>query len=559
MSIKLKAITWSLVTLVGLSGYGFADPGQEVVAKTDASPSISGSSPTLSAGELLEKNLRAIGIREGSQVDPETGDVTIINIEVVSNNVSQLDENFMDIRASMAVEAQLRAKATIIETISAQAKALRTVVKFSNPVLKQIEAKEKLYRDAIALQQRQVEILQKETAQLLSGVDDAQAKVIEGATFSDKLMSLLDATVKKIDESYDPASTDEAKKKRLADLKKRLELAKDAERRALEAKAEIEAKEAELVDSKKRQVSSSFALAADMPLFGATAIATADSYNDLDQVLEVAVAMVWSTKLERNARDVLGRKAKGDPRPNKLSLKEWLDTQNLAVMFGPRRYLAADGSINFVGIGAVERPADAGDVADAVREAQLQARQAAFLSIFAEVSTNSSIENTRVDRKVSGKTQPEVYKNLSIDMREKADATIDGLEVERTVRTGLVHPSTGREIIVAVANINSELAHRSQSVMVNTYALLKEFNADQSFRAGQKQGMVEAAQETKNNQQLIDQGRASGAAAVNERYDQSKQKPVETPQTQGVVTQKPATASGQSGAFMSEGRIERDF
>jgi hypothetical protein len=96
-------------------------------------------------------------------------------------------------------------------------------------------------------------------------------------------------------------------------------------------------------------------------------------------------------------------------------------------------------------------------------------------------------------------------------------------------------------------------------VMANTYALLKEFNADQSFRAGQKQGMVEAAQETKNNQQLIDQGRASGAAAVNERYDQSKQKPVETPQTQGVVTQKPATASGQSGAFMSEGRIERDF
>ena len=206
-------------------------------------------------------------------------------------------------------------------------------------------------------------------------------------------MSLLDATVKKIDESYEPTSTDEAKKKRLADLKKRPDLQK-AEKQALEAKAEIEAKEAELVDNKKRQVSSSFALAADMPLFGATAIATADSFNDLDQAIEVAVAMVWSTKPERNARDVLGRKAKGDPRPNKLSLSDWLDTQNLAVMFGPRRYLAADGSINFVGIGAVERPADAGDVADAVKEAELQAKQAAFLSLFAEVSTNSSIEKT---------------------------------------------------------------------------------------------------------------------------------------------------------------------
>jgi hypothetical protein len=559
MSLKLKVVTLSLVTLFGFSGLGFADPGQEVVAKTDASPSISGSSPTLSAGELLEKNLRAIGIREGTQINSETDDVTIIKIEVVSNNVMQSDPDFMDIRSTMAVEAQLRAKASIIESISAEAKALRSVVKFSNPVMKQIEKKEKVYRDALDLQKRQVEILQKETVQLLNGVDDAQAKVIEGATFSDKLMSLLDATVKKIDESYDPASTDEAKKKRLADLKKRLDLAKKAEKQALEAKAEIEAKEAELVDNKKRQVSSSFALAADMPLFGATAIATADSFNDLDQVLEVAVAMVWSTKLERNARDVMGRKAKGDPRPNKLSLSDWLDTQNLAVMFGPRRYLAADGSINFVGIGAVERPADAGDVADAVKEAELQAKQAAFLSLFAEVSTNSSIEKTRVDRKISGKTQPEVYKNLSINMVEEADATIDGLGIERTVRRNLIHPSTGREIIVAVANINSEMAHRSQSLMANTYALLKEFNADQSFRAGQKQGMVEAAQETKNNQQLIDQGRASGSAAVNERYDQSKQKSVEQAATEGVVTQKPAAGSGQSGAFMSDGRIERDF
>ena len=140
-------------------------------------------------------------------------------------------------------------------------------------------------------------------------------------------------------------------------------------------------------------------------------------------------------------------------------------------------------------------------------------------------------------------------------MVEEADATIDGLGIERTVRRNLIH-ADGREIIVAVANINSEMAHRSQSVMANTYALLKEFNADQSFRAGQKQGMVEAAQETKNNQQLIDQGRASGAAAVNERYDQLKQKPVEEASTQGVVTEKPAAASGQSGAFMGVGLKE---
>jgi len=83
MRLKLKAITyslvighWSLVTLVGLSGHGFADPGLEVIAKRDVSPSISGSSPTLSIGKSLEKNLRAIGIHEGTQVNSQTYDIT---------------------------------------------------------------------------------------------------------------------------------------------------------------------------------------------------------------------------------------------------------------------------------------------------------------------------------------------------------------------------------------------------------------------------------------------------------------------------------------------------
>ena len=543
--------------VVGASNFGIADPGQNVVLQTQGAPLTEParlSSPVVPAKKALTDYLREQGIRQGSSSQGDS--VTIINIQSARTNVASYSSDFMDLRDSLAVEAQLMAKANIIESISSDAKALRSVVKFSNPVMKQIAQKENIYRQAIAAQKRQVEQAQKDVALLLKGVDDSQAALIEGATFSDKLMSLLDAGIKKLDGTYDPATMDDAKKKKLEDLKKRLELARQAEQDALTAKAEIEAKEAELVDNKKKEVSSSMALKANMPLFGATVIASADSYDELNGgVLEVAVAMVWSTRLEADAKAVFSRQGNGEPRPNKLSLDQWLDSQDLAVMVGPRRYLSSDGSINFLGISAVEMPSDSAEYSDAVIEAELFAKQAAVISMLSEVTSDKAAQKTRVDRKVDGKVAPEVYKDLAVEMKASVDANVNGLEVVRTIDT--VHPATGKQIIVAVANINSALAHRSENIMAETYALLKEFNADQSVKTGVKQGMEAAAETTRNNQQLIQQGRSAGTSAVNQKYEASTQQA--TP-TQSVGNSAPATGgAGTTGTFINRGTLERDF
>ena len=385
--MKKICVPFSFCVSVFLTGFVHGDPGQNVVIQAQSAPNAEPerlSSPVIPAKKALTDYLREQGIRQGSNIEGDS--VTIINIQSARTNVASYSSDFMDLRDSLAVEAQLMAKANIVESISSDAKALRSVVKFSNPVMKQIAEKENVYRQAIAAQKRQVEQAQKDVALLLKGVDDSQAAVIEGATFSDKLMSLLDAGIKKLDGSYDPATMDETKKKKLEDLKKRLELARKAEQDALAAKAEIEAKEAELVDNKKKEVSSSMALKANMPLFGATVIASADSYDELNGgVLEVAVAMVWSTRLEADAKAVFNRQGNADPRPNKLSLDQWLDSQDLAVMVGPRRYLASDGSINFLGISAVEMPSDSAEYSDAVIEAELFAKQAAVISMLSEV------------------------------------------------------------------------------------------------------------------------------------------------------------------------------
>ena len=550
-------VALSLSVSVFLTGFVHGDPGQNVVIQAQSAPIAKPerlSSQVVPAKRALTEYLREQGIRQGSNVEGDS--VTIINIQSARTNVASYSSDFMDLRDSLAVEAQLMAKANIVESISSDAKALRSVVKFSNPVMKQIAQKESVYRQAIAVQKRQVEQAQKDTALLLKGVDDSQAALIEGATFSEKLMSLLDAGIKKLDGSYDPATIDEARKKKLEDLKKRLELARQAEQDALAAKAEIEAKEAELVDNKKKEVSSSMALKANMPLFGATVIASADSYDELDGgVLEVAVAMVWSTRLEADAKAVFNRQGNAEPRPNKLSLDQWLDSQDLAVMVVPRRYLASDGSINFLGISAVEMPSDSADYSDAVIEAELFAKQSAVISMLSEVTSDKAAQKTRVDRKVNGKVAPEVYKDLAVEMKASVDANVNGLEIVRTKDT--VHPATGKQIIVAVANINSALAHKSEDIMSETYALLKEFNADQSVKIGVKQGMEAAAETTRNSQQLIEQGRAAGTSAVNQKYDASTQKATPAQPASNSVTGK--GGEGTTGTFINRGTLERDF
>lgn len=550
-------VTLGVCSSIFLTSLSHGDPGQNIVIQAQSAPIVQPerlSSPVVPAKKALTDYLLEQGIRQSSSSEGDS--VTIINIQSARTNVASYSSDFMDLRDSLAVEAQLMAKANIIESISSDAKALRSVVKFSNPVMKQIAEKENIYRQAIAAQRRQVEQAQKDVALLLKGVDDSQAAVIEGATFSDKLMSLLDAGIKKLDGSYDPSTTDEAKRKKLEDLKKRLELARQAEQDALAAKAEIEAKEAELVDNKQKEVSSSMALKANMPLFGATVIASADSYDELNGgVLEVAVAMVWSTRLEADAKAVFNRQGNGEPRPNKLSLDQWLDSQDLAVMVGPRRYLASDGSINFLGISAVEMPSDSAEYSDAVLEAELFAKQAAVISMLSEVTSDKAAQKTRVDRKVDGKVAPEVYTDLAVEMKASVEANVNGLEIVRTVDT--VHPATGKQIIVAVANINSTLAHESDDIMSETYALLKEFNADQSLKVGVKQGMEAAAETTRNNQGLIQQGRNSGASAVDKQYEASTR---QASQDQPANNSEPVTGgAGSTGTFINRGTLERDF
>jgi len=558
-----------IVSLFGLalsvSVWAQQDAGVVAVEQANASPALAStlSSVNVSALQSIKKALKDIGLDLGSK-KTATG-IRIISTQAGFASVEAYDPDFLQVRESLAVEAMLAAKRSIIESISSDVDALQSVVKFDNPVMKQLQEKQNLYQKAIEQRNRQAELAKAETTELLRGVDDAQAEVIAGATVGDRFMELLEAGIKKLDSSYDPNQVDEKKKKRLEDLKARYARAQKAEETALAAKAEVEAKQAELVDSVKKQVTSNVAISAEMPLFGATVIQSADRYDDLKGELEVAVAVVWSQKLEEEARRVYTKGGNGDPRPGKPSLSQWIEQQDLEVMVGPRRYIADDGSINFLGFSAVEVPSDPGMKADAISEAEMYAKQTSILSLMSEVSSTRAAERMRTDRLADGKVTPETYKAMVANMRaEVSIPNFGGLETITTEE--VTHPATGKAIYVSVANINSELAKASDELMASSYALLKEVNAINSVREGQKEGMIQAAEETRNNQALSQQGRSEGRDVVNSEYkknlDEKASRNVRQPSAAKSEVGPSAgqqAAQGQSGTFMNRGTIERDF
>lgn len=537
--------------------------GAQIVEAVDREPvrdATKYSGVEKSASQALKEILRAKGIDEGSR-NPTGENFTTVVVQQAFASVSPYAEDFMEIRESLVIEAQLMAKRRIIEAISSDFKAIVAVKGSDDPIIAQIEAEQSKYDRALEDQKRQSDLAQKEVADLLKGVDDAQSDLIAGATFGDRMMELLEAGIKKLDENYDPSAVDTDKAQRLENLKKRLENAKRAQAVAEAARSEIASKQAELKSRTKRSVSSSMAISAEMPLFGATAIASADRYNDLEQVLEVAIAVVWSQKLEEESRRVFTGAGNLEPRPNKLSLNEWLDQQDLAVMIGPRRYIASDGSINFLGFSAVEIPSDPMLRTSALSYVELFAKQAAILSVVGEVESVRAAERRRNDNLVDGKISPKTYRSMAEEMQQVAEGSnFAGLDIVTTVET--VHPATGKPIYVAVGNVNSMQAQQSDALLKDAYALLKEFNAIQSTRKGEKAGMIESAEQTRNNQALIDAGRRSGSAAVDAQFKENTRpapKPNQTDSSVQQPNQSAPPASGQSGVFINRGGIDRDF
>ena len=516
------------------------------------------------AGNVLRKLARDKGYVLGWDDKKDR----IMYIQQVGDTIAPYDQNFLEKRETLSIEASLLAKASIIESFLTTASAENLLKVPGNPIAKQLEQEQKQLKQMQARAQKFYDEAQRETSVLVPAYQQAQADDLQGVTYGDRVNSLLEGVIKKLDKEWSSQQITDEKKQRLENIKLRLSKAQEIEEKERDLLEKIKNKTEQLQGAIKKEVRSKIETNSSMPLFGAITLMQIESYDELRETFELASLVAWSPKLEKQARDILLGSGKGKPRKNKISRDAWLDKQNLASMSGARRYLESDGSINYMGVSAVSYdPDDPGSYSMLQVEAELWAKQAAILSLKGAVESQKSAERLTRTIQVDGKTETEVLKDMSVEISESVKGlNISGLQILRVEET--VYPPTGQTIIVAVAGVSSALAVKARGIMADTYATLKEVNADQSFVKGEVAGMKAEAAKTENNAEIYNDGVVSGSQSVDQEYDKRESDRAAIRQAKSGNDQEPAVggssaeqvkSDGDSGTWAGDFEVDDDF
>ena len=234
-------------------------------------------------------------------------------------------------------------------------------------------------------------------------------------------------------------------------------------------------------------------------------------------------------------------------------------------MIGTRRYLAADGSVNFVGFAAAEYdPDDVGREAEIRSFVSQQAKGMAVLSMKSDVEVTRIAETKTFGVDTEGGREDFSFKNMSETMMQSTEGAvaISGL-VTPSPRRG-VHAPSGKPVFVGYAYINSDIAAKSGALREETYALKRWVNEDQSAKRGREAGRRAAADATKNDSAAYAQGYEEAKAGVESTDAVNRAAAAPTPEAQRpqpLAKPTPVVGTGQtkSGTFVDDTDVEDDF
>lgn len=492
----------------------------------------------------------------------------MILIQEVSGRIRPNEKNFLLKRAALYQEAELRLKARIIESFLTEVDASVIIDVPGNPLARQMEAITSEYEDSMQQARYAVEDAQEDYADILQASDLAIADDLAGVTLQDRLNAILDGIAKKLDEDYSSEAIAAEKRERAAELRVMVDEARQNVRRAQSLQAEIEKRASEEQKAIKGEYAKSQETSvktfSQMPLLGAVVLKSAEAY-DGRRDYRVAAAMAWSPKLQKEASEILLGTGKNKPRPNKGTFQEWINSLDLSDMIGTRRYLASDGSVNFVGFAAAEYdPNNVGRESEIRAFASQQAKGMAVLSMKSDVEVTRIAETKTFGVDGADGREDFSFSNMSENMVQSTDGavSISGLVSPSPKR--LIHKPSGKAIFVAYAYVNSDVAAKSQAFREETYALKRWINADQSEKRGREAGMRAAAEETKNDRAAYAEGYGDGQAGVRETdaANQAAASPVSKPQDpQPMATEPTRTidAEAEAGTFVDETDVDDDF
>ncbi len=523
------------------------DQGAAIAAAAQGEPSAVAIQPEqfVSASDKVHENLAKLGVPEG--YDPAKKSIIVVGSAYLAAKDLPSDKMFMTKRSAKAMEAYLNAKAEIIRAFSmkfAAAEQIAMQAEFS-------ESKEEvaLASEIGAVQDRVADFAAK-----------AEAPAVADAPFDDQLV----AALKGIDAAklagiaasalVDPAGTvGKAVESAVGAATTGATLATERDKLVADVSSTV-AKAKAMPRQPVNESTSAVSLLSKMPLLGATVLTQAESWDRTEGVYEIAMAVLWSPKLQEEAKTL----AAGNPSPSekkgRLSAQEWVAKQDLLAVVGPRRFTDKDGNAIVVGVAAR-------DMAGIPVVKMKPAKQLADTDAMKYVATSllCDLEAFREARQGLAEYADDTAKateSISDKIASKTDIQLSGV-LRLGSKEGL-HPISGRKTYATAYYLAPDLSREALERIKQLYADAVTVEDATKFRRGQLAGMEAKREEARNSDKKFQEGKADGAAAVTERVKAAAAK-AKTVGPQGSSGVKQGAASGGAVSGDNLDTVDLDF
>lgn len=525
------------------------DGGTEIVEIAQESEPAPASPKFKSASKLLKELAKKKGWKENWDEDKQRI-IVFVDADFTTKDPKN-DKDLFVKREMAAKKAALMGKAAIIETINTEMSASDKLDMPGTDVNKELGAEAEKVKNAMVEQQMML-------ASLLEKYDEAEAEVLRGTTFGDRLKELLEATIKKLDKEYDPDKRDEVAMARLEKVQAAYEAVSE-EFEALKEKAE------KLQESVQERQESSVETLARMPLYGATVIMQTESWDPSTGKYQVAMAYTWSKALERAVRAIVtGEDYK--TKPGKKSVNDWLDDQDLATMVGSRQYLDNKGNRWFLGITARKYDDNMNSTARSRNKLATEqfAKQMAAFCVFGDVESYKMAQQAKETRGDGEGDYAEQLDAVAESAAQKltqafSKKTIRGLQKLATQETQ--HPVTGDDILIVVYGVNASSAAKALEIEKINYATKVMDNQYQTVERGRKAANEAKVKASENRAEDFQKGYKQQSDAIQGELDQRAEE--KKPKGIRVINkgQAPVNRVKQNtgGAFGGDVDVDDDF
>jgi hypothetical protein len=364
------------------------------------------------------------------------------------------DKSYITKRTLKTMEATLDAKSKIIGYISTTMSAFDKATTPGTDLNAQFKEEVEMIEAKINAQRNKV-------AKYLKDFDAKESDSLRGVDIGDRMDSMMDAAIKKLDDQYSTEKIEEKKREKY-------EKAKHRYAEAQKEYAQLKQKLAATKGSIQETLSSKVETLSRQPLFGATTVAQFESWSEDTEQYTVSLVVLWGTKMEKVARAMIQGTVQKVP-PGKKSLQAWVDDNDWATSVGGRRFRDDKGDVHFVGIAASRAGKSSTSKKRARGLAEEFAQQGVAMAIFADVDSHKTAEAIMQTRSAGDD------KDSSIAAESFSSEVLEKIE-ERVLR-GLqpiygdfvTHPISQHKIYVAIYSMSGTTAAQAMQMQERNY------------------------------------------------------------------------------------------